>query len=319
MELIRSITANRRIIEGLINNSLTKSIIRTHARCGNLNNSPEEPDFVADLILNWTQEFLSILKLTLHPSLQLGLASVYCHQKPIVNIGTSVNPELGDILFVIKYVDSQRKEHFNSLLLQAKISPREYLTVSQNESHQLYLYTNWPKFRYLRANGLNGQTRDIHPKTITQGAKYLLIDPNPLMTTGIQGTFAYGCSIPNRHLTISSDLTKEILDFICFSTGRTFSSENNISEDWSQMIWDLLRITKGKMSRRKNSGLNRFPRNPSSGFDGCGFLEVNNHDSFYGDIEFSDNDGNINDTYYKEDDNGGGVSTILIEINENRE
>lgn len=319
MDLIRSITANKAVIENLIDNSLTKSLLRTHNRCRILNNTPQEPDFVADLTINWTKELLSILKLTLHPNLEIGIASVYCHQKPIVDFGANSNPELGDILFVIKYIDNQRKEHFNSLLLQAKTTSQSNLTVGQNESHQLELYMRWPQFSYLRANGLNGQRRDIHPKTITQGAKYLMIDPDPMMTLGINGTFGFGCAIPNRHLTLSTVFTSEIIDFLSFYTGRTFSDENSITEDWSQMIWDLLRISKGKMSRRKNSGLQRFPRNPSNGFDGCGFIDMNVRGSFFGDVDISGEGNNNDNVYFKNEDNGGGVSTIMIEINENIE
>ena len=85
------------------------------------------------------------------------------------------------------------------------------------------------------------------------------------------------------------------------------------------MIWDLLGISKGKMSRRRNSGLPRFPRNPSNGFDGCGFIDMNIRGSYFGDIEFSGDGNDKDNVYFKEEDNNGGVSTIMIEINENIE
>ncbi|HDL17719.1 MAG TPA: hypothetical protein ENH29_01550, partial [Bacteroidetes bacterium] len=232
----------------MIHNSLTKSIIRTHQRCAFLGNSAEEPDFIADLTLNWTQELHTILKLILHPKLQIGLASVYCHQKPIVDFGQAKNPELGDILFVFKYTDLYGKTTINSLLLQVKKTSRQNFKISSNELHQLELYTKWPKFKYLRANALNGKTIDIHPKCVTQGARYLLIDPDPFLTLGLDGTFAFGCAIPDNLISIYSDFTNEILNFLMFATGRTISDKASITEDWSKMIWDLLSISKNKMT-----------------------------------------------------------------------
>lgn len=247
MILINNIISNRTTLENLINNSLTKSIIRTHKRCRKIGNKPQEPDFIADLTLNWTKELLTILKLILHPKLQIGITSVYCHQKPLVDLGQSPHPELGDILFVLKYTDVHGNTSLNSLLLQAKKTSKQSFKVPSSEFHQLELYLKWPKFKYLRANGLNGEIRDIHPKSITQGAKYLLIDPDPLMTLGLNGTFAFGTAIPNNIISISSDFENEILHFLTFTTGRTISDKSQITEDWSQMIWDLLFITKDKI------------------------------------------------------------------------
>lgn len=47
-----------------------------------------------------------------------------------------------------------------------------------------------------------------------------------------------------------------------FKTGRTFDSNPYSTEDdWSKMIWDLLRIAAFKLSKRKNARLGSIPRN----------------------------------------------------------
>lgn len=42
--------------------------------------------------------------------------------------------------------------------------------------HQLELYKNWPEFTYHRAGYLNEKKRNVLPKTINDGAQYLLHD-----------------------------------------------------------------------------------------------------------------------------------------------
>ena len=50
-----------------------------------------------------------------------------------------------------------------------------FKVLQSGDTHQLILYTRWPRFQYCRAGYLNGQERSINPKTITTGAQYLLI------------------------------------------------------------------------------------------------------------------------------------------------
>lgn len=314
MEFIKEISSNRKLLYKLIDASLTKSTARVHQKCYSIGNSVQEPDFIADLCINWTSDLISILKLTLSSKFQINLTSVFCHQKPLADFGQTPKPELGDLLFVFKYKDKKGLETLNSLLLQAKKSTSPQVHIPSGDT-QLFLYEKWPKFKYVRANHLNGHQRDIFPKTTTQGAKYLLIDPSPIMTLGLNGTFTYGCAIANSLITINSELTNEIISFLQFINGRNIDNRPNITEDWSQMIWDLLSITKGKMTSRKNKGIGSFARQTTAYFDGCHFINLqNNRDSFYSDI-IGDLDGDGNDNLII--DESGGVSTILIEINEN--
>ena len=151
----------------------------------------------------------------------------------------------------------------NSLLLQAKITNTLEKEISSNEYHQLKLYTEWPEFTYHRAGCLNGIRRNIFPKTITDGAQYLLIDDNPY-TNGMDGDiekFPMGCAIPGSILMCNDSFSNEIINFLKFKSGRICDVDyHNTKDEWSKMIWDLLRISCGQFSKRKNAGLYRFPR-----------------------------------------------------------
>ncbi len=157
--------------------------------------------------------------------------------------------ELGDILFVYADRKQNGEKVLNSLLLQAKISNHPWLKIHKSEKHQLELYKRWPEFTYCRAGYLNGKKRNILPKTINDGAKYLLIDNNPL-TNGIcagKGMFPMGCSVPDDILCINDGLSKELINLLKFKSGHTFDSNPYSTDDgWSKMIWDLLRIAASK-------------------------------------------------------------------------
>lgn len=256
------INSQKHLLEPLINNAILDSVKWIHQRC-----VPQEPDYIASLSVNFTRNLINILK-AVFPSYEFSITSVYCHQKPIVDIGLEKNPELGDLLFVYVERDSGHMR-LNSLLLQAKISKSNMFKVHNNEMHQLRLYQEWPKFKYLRAGHLNGHTRNIVPKTINDGAQYLLIDNSPLTNGlyGIAGTYPMGCATPAEILNINNGLAPELIDFMKFKSGRAFENlSNNCEDDWSRMIWDLLYIAGAKYTKRKNAGLDSFPR--SSG-DSC--------------------------------------------------
>ena len=318
MKIIDLITKNRNQLKHFIDLSLGDSLNRTYVNCTNIKKTPEEPDYIADLTLNWSQDLHNILKSILSFShLTMNFTSVYCHQKPLADFGGIRSPEIGDILFVFKYTDIQGETNYNSLLLQAKRSKSQISSVSKNELHQLTLYTDWPKFKYKRAGILNGSEIDIHPKCISLGAKYLLIDPNASILTRIPGWFGFGCAVPNKSLVLSTEFSDEIIDFLAFNGGRSISSQSSITEDWSKMIWDLLEITKSKMSKRKNMDLKSFPRQVSHYEDGTYFMEIENKSSFFTDIGSGGNGKNEDDDSFLTNGEDGGVSTVFIEIYEN--
>lgn len=307
------------ILRGLIHNSIVNSVDFVVKKCGKLGNSPQEPDFIAALTLNFTPDLFNILKAEL-PKSRFSLTGVFCHQKPLADIGLTKSPEIGDILFVYVYTDRTGKKLFNSLLLQAKITTKQTSVVSSADAHQLKLYSEWPKFKYKRAGSLNGISRDVQPKTINDGSQYLLIDNHPIYgLSGITGTFPMGCATPSKKLNLNNDLAIELIDFLKFKSGRMFEERATTSnDDWTKMIWDILEVTKKKASKRKNAGLNSFPRQVTNNFDGCCFFMTESN-SIFSDLHSvldSDN-GNfeVNGEDFFDEENVA-PSIILIESSE---
>lgn len=251
------INSNEHILEPLIEKALLDTVIWISSRC-----KPQEPDYVAALSTKFLKEFFNIL-VAIFPNYDFSVSGVYCHQKPIVDINLGKKPELGDILFVYVNRKQNNERVLNSLLLQAKISNYPCLKIHHSEMHQLELYKHWPEFTYCRAGHLNGKKRNILPKAINDGAQYLLIDNNPL-TNGIcagKGMFPMGCSVPDDILCINDSLSKELINLLKLKSGRSFESNPYTTEDdWSKMIWDLLRIAAFKVSKRKNAQLGSFQR-----------------------------------------------------------
>jgi len=281
--------------------------------------TPQEPDFIASLCLNFTPNLFWLLQ-TIFPINKFAVTSIYCHQKPIVDIGYSPSPEIGDILFVYIYTDKMRNKKLNSLLLQAKMSLKIKSKIAPTELHQLELYTKWPDFTYKRAGKLNGVKRSIIPKTINDGAKYLMINnAGGYKLPWVIKSFSMGCSIPSNPLSMNNKLTSELIDFFKFKSGRTFEEDPaKTNDDWTKMIWDLIEISKSVASRRKNIGLNNFPRQKAYNHDGCCFHKSDINDSILLDLHkyLDTGDGNNIRDDFNENDSGSTTSLILIECNE---
>ena len=298
---VNVIKNNEFILESLIENALLNAVKWIESRC-----KPQEPDYVLALSTQFTKELFNIL-VTVFPNYDFSVSSVYCHQKPIVDIDLDKKPELGDILFV--YADRREggEKILNSLLLQAKISKYPSLKIHQSERHQLELYRKWPEFTYCRAGFLNGQKRNVLPKTIHSGAQYLLIDRNPLLN-GIcfgKGMFPMGCAVPDDDVCITNSLSKELINLLKFKSGRTVESNPYSAEDgWSKTIWDLLRIAAFNYSKRKNARVKSFPRSREY----THFCTENMGDRTLLDEALCNYCGKID-----ESDENSGVSVVLIE------
>lgn len=229
------------VLDALFDNAITNSIKKVYKRVPH-GKSLEEPDYVLALTEYFTEDLSSLLN-TIFPNHNFTVSSVFCHQKPIVNIGYRKKPELGDILFVYSEEQDNGRVLYNSLLLQAKISNKPTLKISNAEMHQLILYKYWPSFDYGKANFLNGIVRNIQPKTINNGAQYLLIN-DKLLTGGVSrwpNTVSMGCAIPDKTLILDKSLSAELVDFLKFKTGRIFEENpRRTDDDWTKMIWDLL-------------------------------------------------------------------------------
>lgn len=247
-----------------INRALMKAV---NSRSSVVISSMQEPDYVAAITVDFSPLLATILNNTF-PQYQFDVSSVFCHQKPKVNINYQPpnpnypkNPELGDLLFV--YFEEQNNGALlcNSLLLQAKIEHSYPTYVAPNDLHQLTLYTEWPIFSYFNGQ-LSGQNRDIQPKCLTDGAQYMLIDDNAynMRIPGRFGKSFLHCAVPSKVLFRDKSLSGELTDFFKFKAGRMFDENPfTTNDDWTKMIWDLLCFGICKF-KRKNTNFNNQPR-----------------------------------------------------------
>lgn len=220
----------------------------------------QEPDYVATLvnvlpscIKNALSNFLNSRKIT--------SGSAFIHQKPLAHflkVTVTPAPELGDLLVVCRRGKRSSGAVYNALLLQAKRTKNPFQT-SIPKNHQYVLYSEWPEFEYRRAGVLDGKRRSILPKTITQGALYLLIsETNPIQLF----TATVDCPLNG-----SKFFSETLTDFLSFNSGRTFQATKP-RDHWSQMILDLLSLTASSVYSRKNSGYVRAKRlNGEDAFD----------------------------------------------------
>lgn len=261
----------------------------------------QEPDYVArlvDVLPGFIVSSLNAL-LTGH---QIVAGGAFIHQKPLVHFTQKTgynDPELGDLLIVC------REKRFsgycyNAMLLQAKRTSTPFNVMIPND-HQYILYSEWPEFEYLRAGFLNGKTRSVLPKTITQGAQYLLIDEShskDLFTATV-----------NRPLSSSKLFARTLAAILSFDAGRTFQA-NSPRDDWSQMILDLLRISASAVFNRRRIGYvgaNRW--NGDSAFNYI--LNPEEQDKkLDGYTHFHDVDTN---------EAHSGISVICVDLGDNRE
>ena len=194
------------------------------------------------------------------PGRQIKVGGAFIHQKPLahfINKTGYKDPELGDLMIVCREQRSMGPV-YNAMLLQAKRTDTP-LSAPIPKDHQFVLYTEWPEFEYKRAGYLNGKTRSVLPKTITQGAQYLLIYETKyveLLTATV-----------DTPLSVSKYFSRTLASILSFDAGRTFQATNP-RDDWSQMILDLLRLSAAAVFNRRRSGYvgaNRW--NGDSAFD----------------------------------------------------
>ena len=207
----------------------------------------QEPDIVAKLVIELPAIIKSSLT-TINPDKRYDVGSAFIHQKPIVHFLNKTgfsNPELGDLL-IICHEKRSFGDVYNAMFLQAKLSDKPF-NQKILQDHQFVLYSEWPEFEYKRAGSLlNGKRRSVLPKTITQGAQYLLIKRND------KHADFYTATVDNP-LKGSRCFPNTLASIISFDDGRTFQMDNP-RDDWSQMVIDTLNIVSSKkvvFNRRK--------------------------------------------------------------------
>jgi hypothetical protein len=227
--------------------------------------TPQEPDIVATLVQEGTPYIANTLRGILNPhGLTCTVSSVFCHQRPLVRTGNgNKGCELGDILLVHRHYDhTQLATRSNALLLQAKCCGASGHTVAANEQVQLHLYQSWPIFEYFKTGApLEGQQRDVTPKSAHSGAQYLLLDDGSsgLAASGLlgwPGTHCMSTCPPSQQLFPYFPFSTELLRFVVGVSGRPFVDDLALDHsNWSQVVWDLLAHGLRNVFNRRRIGL----------------------------------------------------------------
>lgn len=240
-------------------------ILRDLHECTSDIDKPDEPAYIAAIVEKFPKMFENRLNKEF-PHMNFRVGGCFLHQKPIAKFCDpslpKKGPEIGDLLIVYKRIQNSVVT-YNSLLLQAKrLKGADNIyayPISNNEKHQLLLYTKWPKFIYERAgSNLNGRKRSVIPKTITSGAQYLLIDENKTSCSSHLSP-KFWCAMPAETLVASNCFALQLLNFIEFQTGRVFV-KSVPRDSWSQMIWDLLNVSFNSVFNKRKYGYENAPR-----------------------------------------------------------
>ncbi|MEH7372565.1 hypothetical protein V7156_24370, partial [Priestia megaterium] len=234
----------------------------------------QEPDYIAILVervgklaKDWDM-ILSTRGIT------LSIASVYCHQRPIVKYSSNgINPEIGDLLIVHAHHPKKGRSRRRAILLQAKMVTDISEGINPND-HQLYLYERWPVFKFIKPR--KAGTRQVTPTQAHMGGRYLMIaDPSSSFLYNHKG-YEFMTAASSENLNAEYHFLNEIMGILDLSKGKEFHGRKTAEKrsDWSTVIWELLEISFRKNLKRKNIGKfssSRLSGNRLSGFSGLCF------------------------------------------------
>jgi hypothetical protein len=270
MSMNEAVWQERHLIAQALHAAIIHGMLDTWSRCGRMDTSPQEPDFVAGLVLESCPLVHAALSSILADyGIRSSLLGVYCHQTPKVTYqgiaGSSC--ELGDLLVAHVHASATGHVRRNALLYQAKVSSAQPYRLPIRDKVQLRLYAEWPDFEYYNSPPLTGQRRHVTPKMVHAGAQYMLIDDRPPThprsgLLGLRGTYPIGSCMPDDVLRDHNHLAGELLEFLLVRSGRPFEDRNSSSRasDWSRVVWDLLEAGVRKSFNRKLSGRRQDPR-----------------------------------------------------------
>ncbi|MES2394864.1 MAG: hypothetical protein V4549_02625 [Bacteroidota bacterium] len=322
----------KRLLQINFRNVINQAVIEAWRR---VPSGPHEPDFIASLVLSGTPGFHNAIIATSGIWSKVNTVGVFCHQSPMVKYMDGVTErrcELGDVLWCHFHTNKEGDTFRNAILFQSKMSATLTPAIHYNDT-QLKLYREWPQYEYCRSGSLNGQVRNLLPKQPHAGAQYMFIDNSPITnpSLGVQNlnpytTFPIGTTTISPLLLGNTPLELELVRFLFLGSGRSFDSyrNRNASDEWTKIIWDLLRNGMSRAFNRRRAGFNNSPRisrykssmdgmltftgssdDISSGLDGEFYNE-------YKDLFSSDDGGNKENNYTPEDKEGGGAPSIII-------
>lgn len=303
---------------------------------------PHEPDFIASLVLSGTSGFHNAIVAVPGIWNNVNTVGVFCHQSPMVKYMHGVTErrcELGDVLWCHFHTNREGNTFRNAILFQSKMSNTISPIIPYDDT-QLKLYREWPQYEYYRPKTLNGQIRNLLPKQPHAGAQYMFLNSSPLTNPflGIHflhsnKIFPIGTTTVTPLLLGDTPLECELVRFLFFDSGRPFDSyfDRNTSDEWTKIVWDLLRNGMSRAFNRRRAGFNNRPRISrnrtnmdgmlafTGSFDDIGSGSDSEFYNEYKDLFSSDDGGNQENNYTPEDkDDGGAPSIVIFRTNEGK-
>jgi len=261
MDIGTAVDRNREQVLHVLDRAIVHAMLEAWRRCAQRGRHPEEPDFLAELVMTGAPLMQCGLSAVLLPQgIRPSVYAVYCHQQPLVRYGTnwSVGCELGDLLFAHIHTDADKRTHRAAMLYQAKASPYDWHHLPRNDS-QLELLRNWPEFEYSRPSSLSRERRRINLRRGRRGTRYLLVDNTHPLHSGkglwsLPGMSPVGSCYPRQTITVHRDWTVELLEILALRAGGTFAGHQRAQQGvgWSRVIWDLLQVGRDKVFNRKS-------------------------------------------------------------------
>jgi len=216
------------MFEADVDAALRSGVARAYAcRSGD----PTEPELVAGVFATGIPELAACLSRSAPGA---RLAGVFCHARPMATklSDPSWKCEVGDLLVVARYDDGNAVKR-SALLLQVKKPPVKFARAGK-PARQVELYERWPAVEVF------GIPRDVdsHPR---RGAQFSFWN-----VCGNAASSCVGCKWDQRvpGTIFDQSLAHEIAETIVARGGRHFTSYQSAvsgSDDWSGLIWDLLK------------------------------------------------------------------------------
>lgn len=205
-------------------------------------------------------------------------SAVFTHQRPYVRFGAggaAGKCEIADLLLVLSYPKKKRRQ---ALLLQAKKTRNVHWPPSDD---QWRLYSKWPPFSYVVGHVRRTGMTMPHQGPLRR-AQYLLMPrrPAPVVVEACQDSLEWWpdwfddswsrqggrrlrelycryCGGPCVFRSSTAEhLAWTLSDLMLRDTGAAFDFAPTASmDDWSTLVWDLLRVTAFQCAPRKQVGL----------------------------------------------------------------
>lgn len=255
----------------------------------------QEPDYTAIL----ATKFPKLINASgIYPKIKFG--GCFIHQSPMVKFDSHHKHkfcELGDLLVLVRK-QTKDGDRFNAAILQLKMSDKNPACLKKDgDKKQLYLYEKWPEFEIVRSK----KKYDILPKAVHQGALYCMIDKKT--------PWIYMAE-PMIEMSYANSLGMFLNNMIKWQAGRSISDDSYCAgtDEWSRLVWDLIRLSLKTVFNRANIGYRDEPRL----YDGFFklILEHPEKDPMFTRII---NEDGYNDNY---EEYGSGISILFIDVNE---